>query len=311
MDQKVPYTKWDHFRWSYTGDEDVRYPRHLTPDRAAYRAWYQGGISREVLSFRNECLSTANMILEYALLYNKKIRVMLSGGVDSEVVAWSFKLSGVQFIPTFMEFHDQLNQHELLMARNAASDLGIPLEVISVDINKIVAWAGEEEHSKFQAPISYSHRWLAKQFPDDLAVWGCGDLVLRRDREGNSYVEFGAARHHCYDIYSYKGPCHGTEQFLHYTPEQAYAAYTHPLVKGWVDSPRAMPHPFYSTKYAMYKMEFPEIRVDREKRTGAEYIRALEADFVNKHAHLAPFCVRPLVKYHDVVQQISLTVQEK
>jgi len=304
---KVPYTKWDHFKWSFVKDDEVRFPRHVTSDQASYRAWYAGGISRPVGSFRNECISAAYLVYEEAARINKRIRVMMSGGADSEIVAWSFKLAGIDFVPTFMEFHDRLNQHELLKARESASDLGIPLDIISVDIHKIVKWSEDETYSKFHAPISYAHRWLAKQFPDNLAVWGCGDLVLRRDREGNSYVEFGAGRHHSYDIYAYDTPYYGVEQFLHYTPELAYASYSHPMVQAWVNSPRAMPHPFYSTKFAMYKMEFPEIHTDREKRTGAEYIRAIEADFVNKHAHLAPFCFRPLVKYQDVLAQVSKT----
>lgn len=233
-------------------DEEVRTPEKVTPDRASYRAWYTGGISRPVGTFRQECINTAHLFFEYSESLKKPIRVMLSGGADSEIVCWSLKLAGVPFTPTFMAFEDRLNQHELLTARQVASDIGIPLDIISVDINKIVTIAEEDWKSKFNAPISYAHRWLARQFPNDIALWGCGDLVLRRDREGNSYVEFGACRNHCYDIYCYDTPYQGGEQFLHYTPEQAYAAYSHPLVQNWVKSPKSMPHPFYSTKIVMY-----------------------------------------------------------
>lgn len=302
----VEYTKWDHYRWSYKDDEVVRLPDHLTPDQVHYRSWFTGGLERTPVRFRNECITTANHVRELSEAHGAPIRIMLSGGMDSEVTAWSFKLAAVPFELTFMKLADDLNRHEYAMAMKVAADLGHPLRVIHVDIHKIAKWSEEQEYSKFQAPISYSHRWLALQFPNDLAVWGCGDMVMNRDARGNSYVELGAGRHHCYDIYTGDHlPHKGVEQFLHYTPEQALSAYTHLLIQTWVESPRSMPFPFYGIKAAFYKTEFPEIKTDREKRTGAELIRVLESKFVDARKYLAPYAVRPQIKYRDIIAQLE------
>ena len=69
-----------------------------------------GHASRPVTTWEQECINTADEIFQSTI---KPIQVCFSGGVDSEVVAESFRKSGNPFEITIMRFENNLNLHDI------------------------------------------------------------------------------------------------------------------------------------------------------------------------------------------------------
>jgi hypothetical protein len=68
---------------------------------------------RPVGDFKSECLIAAQEIYK---TYGDKIRLCLSGGMDSEIMAESFRLAKIPFKAVIMKFYDDLNLHDIQWA---------------------------------------------------------------------------------------------------------------------------------------------------------------------------------------------------
>lgn len=89
------------------------------------------------LSFRSECIRAAKLIFENTYL---PIRVCLSGGLDSQVVALAFKHAGVPFEVCTIRLlfgGGVVNQHDLDNANLLAVSMGLKPTVIEVNTEDI------------------------------------------------------------------------------------------------------------------------------------------------------------------------------
>ena len=105
---KYTLTRDNHFKFGYDGS-------YFVPRSSVEQKWSisYGHCRRTPNSFRLECLQAAREIAEKATF---PIYVCLSGGIDSEIVAESFRLAGIPFVAGIMRFNDNLNRHDILWA---------------------------------------------------------------------------------------------------------------------------------------------------------------------------------------------------
>lgn len=86
-------------------------------------------------SWRDECIKAAELIYEYS---SDPIKVHLSGGIDSEVVARSFIEAGYPFTAVIWRYNNNLNEHDIYYAIRFCQKNNIKIEIVDVDIVKFL-----------------------------------------------------------------------------------------------------------------------------------------------------------------------------
>ena len=141
-----------------------------------------GKLTREPLPWREECIATAKLIYEEA---NGEIPIIFfSGGMDSQVVAESFRLSGVPFKIVIIRLTDSWNWHDMKFAVEWCNAYNVKHIILNLDVVKF--W--ENDAWEYGAPVqSWSPQfcvvsWGINQI-DGFPVIAYGEADLTRDDE--------------------------------------------------------------------------------------------------------------------------------
>jgi hypothetical protein len=140
-----------------------------------------GKLTREPLPWREECIATAKLIYDEA---NGEIPIIFfSGGMDSQVVAEAFRLSGVPFKIVTIRLNDSWNWHDMRFAVDYCEEYN--LEHIILDIDLIKFW--ENEAWDYGAPVqSWSPQFCVVSWAIDqvdgfpVIAYGEADLVRNK-----------------------------------------------------------------------------------------------------------------------------------
>jgi hypothetical protein len=139
MELKFDYTEGNHFKWGWGVDP---YEDHVSnqdewyndPDPSRTFKLQLGHTTREVKSFREECIHAASLIANKA---TKPIIVGLSGGSDSQMVCLSLMEAKVPFkvviVHMFDVANELINEHDIKTAYEFCRRYGI--ESIQFTIN--------------------------------------------------------------------------------------------------------------------------------------------------------------------------------
>lgn len=127
-------------------------------------------------TWKESCLETAKEIRNRSLIAQKKIAVCYSGGIDSEVVAESFRLSGIEFELWTLRFSHYLNSHELQWVEKYAQKYQIPIKYI--DINPIEFYQSEKFRSRtFQTRCFFPMLTLQMEIMEKASISGYFPVV--------------------------------------------------------------------------------------------------------------------------------------
>lgn len=166
-------TEWNHFKFGYNGKENTR--RQSVKDQ-----WFAvyGRCKRSPKNFYHECLITARRIAEIA---NQPIWVLMSGGIDSEVVAQSFYLAEIPFNVAICRYRGGLNEHDYIYAVQFCEKYGVPYQFYDLDILRF--WNSEGLQyaidSQCISPQLIAVMWLMDQVPG-YPVLGSGECLLEK-----------------------------------------------------------------------------------------------------------------------------------
>ena len=116
----------DSFVWGYNGVPFVL--RESEHDKFFVE---YGKLTRQPLSWKEECIETARLIYETA---NEIPFVMFSGGLDSQVVAEAFRLSGVPFNVVTIRLNDNWNWHDIKFAVEWCQMHNIKQTILDIDL---------------------------------------------------------------------------------------------------------------------------------------------------------------------------------
>jgi len=105
------------------------------------------------INFLEACIKAAEWHGEQARLLDKKIYVCMSGGLDSEVTAISFKLAGVEFTPLIVDYNGK-NSHDTSYATVWCLENNIRPTIHVLDLEKFFEKEMYEyaEYSKVTSP---------------------------------------------------------------------------------------------------------------------------------------------------------------
>jgi len=255
-------------------------------------------------SLKEECHKVALDISDYARSQNTVPVVLLSGGLDSELVARSFLEIGREFEIITSRFSDDLNQHELEYVEKFSNKHNISVEYFDIDIKNWLV--GDEamqmaDESKCVTPEMLPTMKLIKEvaMQKKIPVLGNGDLYASKEinpewRMGRSskkyqwtYVEYEYIL--AWMRYCVAHNIVGSVNFYQQTPEIVLAMALDPAIQEVVRNNTIGKQSTRSTKYIVYKKNWPDIEL-RPKHTGGEKIYPLcdllRKNVFNKKHHL-------------------------
>lgn len=168
----------NHFRFGY---DDAWFNRRQSRADRWHVAY--GPCERTPGTWREECLATAQRIRDNTDL---PIWLLFSGGIDSEVAAHSFRLSGIPFKVAIIRFEGGLNLHDISYAMAFCDRYDVPHSFLDLDIVEFFGGPAFEYAAlthcvtpQFLVPM-----WAADQL-DGYPIIGGGEcLLVKRVPEG-------------------------------------------------------------------------------------------------------------------------------
>jgi hypothetical protein len=247
-------------------------------------------------SFKEECHKVALDISNYARSKKTVPVILLSGGLDSEMVARSFLEIGREFEVITSRFYNDLNQHEISYVEKFSNKNNISIDYFDIDIKN---WLMSEEamqmaeESKCATPEMLPTMKLIKEVARQgkIPVLGNGDLYVSKEinpdwRMGKSlkkyqwtYIEFEYIL--AWMRYCVVHNIIGSVNFYQQTPEIVLAMAMDSAIQEIVTNNTLGKQSTRSTKYIVYKKNWSDIEL-RPKHTGGEKIYPL-CDFLRKN----------------------------
>ena len=224
-------------------------------------------------------MTTAALIAQQAEGLNRPIYLMLSGGMDSEVVAKGLIEAKVDFRVITFRYRNGLNGHEIRFVERFIKKHRLKHQFFDIDILRYIKSAEAANimvASKAASFILLPHMALMNHIWFDLGgvpVLGNGDIYLE-NKNGWSYVELE------YMLTWYRHAVSngilGGIGFFQHTPEVALAMLREPKIELIGRNLDAYANRTYETsrfvKYAIYRKHWPDLEI-RPKFTGNELVK--------------------------------------
>lgn len=273
-------THQNHFKFGYDN-------QWFVPRTSRFQQWTcQYGIVNNILSVKEANRRAALLIGKQAVLHNKKIFLMLSGGADSEVAARAFIDANVPFTAALLEYRLAAtkskveNQFELENADKLINEYQIPFIRHTLDPERF--WHSSElsdiaKISMTSSPQLAVTMWFARylsQNQNAFVVLGQGEPYI--------YRQFGSWWFREKELigswsrFWYFDKIYGTAGFHQYTPEQMLAYLTDPVVTEFMSSNIGTVNEVANNamiKHRLYQHHYPESNlINRTKYHGFEQL---------------------------------------
>lgn len=257
-------------------------------------------------SFKEECIRVCCKIADVAEDLGRIPTILLSGGLDSEIVVRAFIDSGRKFQVVSNRFAKEHNQHELFYIERFVQDKKINVEYVDIDIEK---WLPSQESLEL-ADISkcpYSEMlptmklikevWFER---NGLPILGNGDFYAVNNGGSWEYVELEYIV--AWMRYCNENRIISAVNFFQLTPEITLSMALDPLMQNTISKNK---HPnVRSTKYLVYKKNWIDVSL-REKFNGAEKIQKLcdsiNDEYLSKYSIYTSKWTMPLENYLELL----------
>lgn len=258
------YTKNNHVNVGFTCDDNF---------------YFKHGTVTSHSSWRDECKSTAQQLYD---LHGNNLVLLLSGGLDSEVMLHSFIACGITPRVAIFRYERNLNLHDINYALRICAARGISPEIIDINVETffntvLLDFALKTRCSSPQLNLYY---YYANQL-DGIPVFGAGENYLIRHigkkniydceeaRVGTIYTYFRSIQRECIPA------------FFQYTPETMVSYLQKESVYRWVETA-------FNNRYINSKKIKPSIIAEdfdiepRGKLTGFELMMDLDKTYRDK-----------------------------
>ena len=223
------YTDNNHFKFGYYDEKKFVPFKVRTADDEIFYTKY-GKCRYQPESWPRECIKAANKIGEN---FNAKMSLLLSGGIDSEAMVWSFSKTEVDFDINFVRYifdGNILNRTEEHWAILASRRIGKTLKVFDLDVKSFFNRDNGLVHQYLNINHGYCFEaattlWLGDQV-DGVPVYGIGDPFLLKNVRGKIESSWSFQEKERVTIW-YKhfmrNDRPAVPAFFQYTPEQLFA----------------------------------------------------------------------------------------
>ena len=251
-----------------------------------------GKLTRQPLSWKEECIETARLIYETA---NEIPFVLFSGGLDSQVVAEAFRLSGVPFNVVTIRLNDNWNWHDIKFAVEWCQTHNIKQTILDIDLVHFLENDALDIGIPCQAhsPQFCVFLWGMNQvegFP--VTGWGEPDICRNRVNRKKSFViqeeiHLVAEKHlmHC--------DRKGAPSFFMYTPEMKVSQLIDPETLNFVN---CVKYNEYTDNNTWLESSSHWVNDDAIYWTYSGFIQDLQCHKNNYYRHYFPdFKIRPQI----------------
>lgn len=228
--------------------------------------------SRPPQTFREECGFAARLIASRA---DRPIAVMMSGGIDSEIIARTFLENDIPFQALSYEFEDGKSFHDLRWAKEFCRKFAIPHLVLPFDSRNVFS-------NELEASTSIGRKYLSsdlypvfeierlKLAKDFFTIAGNGEPEPFFDPKANQvFLEFSSSDHVVLQ-WQRDQNISGTHHFFRTTSELYLSFLTDPSIKLWCELAADMNFDRLTWwKFYFYQLHWPDL-VRRQKWSGYE-----------------------------------------
>lgn len=247
---------------------------------SAFYCYYKKA-SRMPSSFKEECIKVCYKISDYARKQNRIPIVLLSGGLDSEVIVRAFIDSGREFKIVSNRFLNQLNSHEIDYIEKLVKEKNLDIDYIDVDIEKAMyskkylemAEISKCAYSEMLPTMDLIETVYSKM--NGIPILGNGDFYSTVVDNKWMYVEFEYIL--AWYRYSIRQNIPAAVNFYQQTSEIILSMALDPIIQQTI-SQHQMPN-VRLAKYHVYKKYWNDADI-RPKFNGAEKIQQI-CDDVN------------------------------
>lgn len=250
-----------------------------------YKVYYKDSNNKEKLKPNSPLVFELKQEIEIhtvnykdALFYNARkvadsvngsLNILLSGGVDSEVIVRINKELGIkQNIYTF-RFEDNLNVRDLESVLEISKNLNVPIKIIDFNLQKFFNNDAESYYNKtFCSKVETLPRLKWHEFFDSPIIFGDGEPYLRRVLQGDYTIKSPwriVFQEYDFLHYLYKLSI----PWYHFTPEIYGNILKIPLIKNLIDDKIPGKQSSFSSKSFINREIYKEILI-KPKLVGYE-----------------------------------------
>lgn len=238
-----------------------------------------GASTSTPFNFSNECTRTAEIIAAQAKEFGLIPTILLSGGLDSEVVVKAFLYAGVEFKAITFRYPNGLNKHEIRYVEEFKARHTFEHEYYDIDILKFCKTNEARElfqcsYCTFFEMVPHMHLCRIVYERGGLPILGNGEALLLRDEGEWKYIEYE------YDLawyrfgHAFNVP--GVYGFFQHTPNITLAMLNEPryveLAEGKNSAANVLLKNSRDIKYKVYFDHWPDL-IRRQKYDGGELLR--------------------------------------
>ena len=263
------YTHKNHFKFGYDRNW---FTERQSPDQK-WTVEY-GTCSEPVGGFFKECIKAAKLIRQSTDL---PIKVLFSGGIDSEVALKSFYYADIPVTAVIARFTEEHNNHDIPYAVEVCEDLKIPYEMPEIDLkhffeNELLEFAEKSQCVSPQLCVTMKVASLI----DGLPVLGSGECYLTKgdDEKWRLFEREKVASWYRYFINEDRPAVPG---FFQYTPEQMLAWLEQPMMLALASNGQPDIVNSAQRKHELHGKRFQVKR--RPKYTGFEQVMDLDKHY--------------------------------
>jgi len=207
--------------------------------------------------------------------FSEPFDVLLSGGIDSEVMVRTFKDLGIKHNTFIFRYEDDLNVRDINSSIQICEALNIPYKIIDFNLSKFYETDAIDIFNKTLVPDVASlsrFKWL--DYLDNIPVFGEGEPYWKRDLAGD-YTKKSPWSFHLTERQFFislnshyvNRPIVG-EWYL-YTPDITISHYQEPAIQRLLDDVLIGKQSTLSSRLPLHRNYWPDIR-DKSKLTGYE-----------------------------------------
>jgi hypothetical protein len=233
-----------------------------------------GPRARDVMTPKLEAINAAKLIADSA--GNEKIKLCLSGGIDSECMLESFIEAKIPFDAVFLKFEDDFNNFDIKTNVEICQSKNIKINFIDLNVIDFLESGKCFEVAKkyeCQSPQLATHLWLIEQL-DGIPVLGGNPFVPTWNNDHLFYLGLPGELHCTYFKFFEINDRLGIPWFFLYTPELASSFFQLECVKPFVHSKLSSDTYTYLKKCQSYEEGGFLAKPRHDKFTGFERVRA-------------------------------------
>ncbi|MBC7465561.1 MAG: hypothetical protein H7256_06170 [Bdellovibrio sp.] len=233
-----------------------------------------GPLQRPCRTPMMESVSAAQSI--YNQNPNKKLNLLLSGGIDSECMAQAFIAAKVPFQATFMRFKNNMNAFDIQTNIDFCQRNNIKYSFVDLDIIEFLE-SGEylKVSNKYecQSPQLAAHLWLLDQV-EGIPILGGNPMAPIWKKDHWFFIGAPGELHSTYFKYFLENNRLGVPFFFLYTPELIASFFSLPIMKSCLQKEVNSESDYtYEHKCQSYIQGGFNVQPRHDKFTGFELVR--------------------------------------